>query len=108
MYTDTNDPCSVKTGFKGIFVIHNTKKILELSIDNNLFCLTINKLFTTQSDSLPHTPPTTHYESLTTQSRGLKASNKRAFENIVGKGENAGNQHFLLFPQCFLPYHRPK
>ena len=25
-----------------------------------------------------------------------------AFENIVGKGENAGNQHFLLFPRCFL------
>ena len=23
---------------------------------------------------------------------------KKAFENIVGKGENAGNQHFLLFP----------
>ena len=22
-------------------------------------------------------------------------------ENIVGKGENAGNQHFLLFQQCF-------
>ena len=22
-------------------------------------------------------------------------------ENIVGKGENAGSQHFLLFPQCF-------
>ena len=22
-------------------------------------------------------------------------------ENIVGKGENAGNQHFLLFPLCF-------
>ena len=22
-------------------------------------------------------------------------------ENIVGKGENAGNQHFLHFPQCF-------
>ena len=22
-------------------------------------------------------------------------------ENIVGKGENAGNQHFLLFSQCF-------
>ena len=28
---------------------------------------------------------------------------KEAFENIVGKGEKAGNQHFLLFPQCFLP-----
>ena len=26
---------------------------------------------------------------------------KTAFENIVGKGENAGNQHFLL-SQCFL------
>ena len=22
-------------------------------------------------------------------------------ENIAGKGENAGSQHFLLFPQCF-------
>ena len=22
-------------------------------------------------------------------------------ENNVGKGENAGNEHFLLFPQCF-------
>ena len=27
---------------------------------------------------------------------------KKPFENIVGKGENAGNQHFLLFPQFFL------
>ena len=25
------------------------------------------------------------------------------FENNVGTEENAGNQHFLLFPQCFLP-----
>ena len=24
------------------------------------------------------------------------------FEKIVGKGENAGNQHFLLFPYFFL------
>ena len=22
-------------------------------------------------------------------------------ENIVGKGENGGDQYFLLFPQCF-------
>ena len=29
---------------------------------------------------------------------------KKAFENIVGKGENAGKQHFFLFPQCFLLY----
>ena len=25
----------------------------------------------------------------------------KAFENIVGKEENAGNQHFLLCPQYF-------
>ena len=31
---------------------------------------------------------------------------KKAFGNTVGKGENAGNQHFLLFPQCCLPYVR--
>ena len=29
---------------------------------------------------------------------------KEAFEKIVGKGENAGNQHFFPFPQCFLPF----
>ena len=29
---------------------------------------------------------------------------KKPFENIVGKGENTGNQHFLLFPQCLLPF----
>ena len=26
----------------------------------------------------------------------------------MGKGENAGNQHFLLFSQCFLTYQREK
>ena len=31
---------------------------------------------------------------------------KKAIENFVWKGENAGNQHFLLFPQSFLPYQR--
>ena len=29
-------------------------------------------------------------------------------ENIVGKGENAGYQLFLLFPQCFLKALSPK
>ena len=44
----------------------------------------------------------------TTQSRLLTTLKKKPFENDVGKGENAGNQHFLLFPQCFLPYQRQK
>ena len=34
--------------------------------------------------------------------------NMNAFENIAGKGENADDQHFLLFPQCFLPYQLQK
>ena len=29
---------------------------------------------------------------------------KKPFESIVGIRENAGNQHFLFFPQCFLPF----
>ena len=33
------------------------------------------------------------------------ACGKRPFENITRIGENAYYQHFLLFPQCFLPYH---
>ena len=37
----------------------------------------------------------------TTQSR-LLTLKKKPFENIVGKGENAGNQDFLLFPRCCL------
>ena len=31
---------------------------------------------------------------------------KKLFENNVVKGENAGIQHFLLFPECFLSYQR--
>ena len=45
-------------------------------------------------NSLPHNPK----EETTVK--------KKPFENIAGKGENAGNQHFLLFTQCFL--HIPK
>ena len=31
---------------------------------------------------------------------------KKPFEKIDGKGENVGKQHFLIFPQCFLPFLR--
>ena len=36
----------------------------------------------------------------------IKCNSKHTFvfhrvEKVVGKGENAGYQHFLLFPQCF-------
>ena len=39
---------------------------------------------------------------------GLHGLLKKAFKNIVENGENAGNQHFLLFPQSFFPYLRQK
>ena len=31
---------------------------------------------------------------------------KKTFENVVGKGENAANQHFLLFLQRFIPFQK--
>ena len=31
-----------------------------------------------------------------------------AYRKHCGKGENAGNQHFLLFPQCFLDLPFPR
>ena len=34
----------------------------------------------------------------------IQTFNDREKENIMGKGENAGYQHFLLFLQCFLPF----
>ena len=33
---------------------------------------------------------------------------KKPFENIEEKGENTGNQHFLLFPPLFLLFQQIK
>ena len=44
----------------------------------------------------------THYQTIPT----FNNPEKDSFENIIGKGENAGNQHFLLFPHCFLAFPR--
>ena len=41
-------------------------------------------------------------EPFTTQTEFLKTPSKKALENSVK--ETAGNQHFLLFPHCFLTY----
>ena len=47
-------------------------------------------------------------QSFSTQSRLLTTLKNMRFENIVGYGENAGNQHFLLFQQCFLLHQNEK
>ena len=38
----------------------------------------------------------------------LMTLKQRAFESIVGKRPNAGNRHYLLSPQSFLPVQRWK
>ena len=48
------------------------------------------------------------FNSLPHKTRLLTTLGEKPFEKIVGKGENAGNQHFLLFPQCFQPFQTPK
>ena len=60
--------------------------------------------FLTMFSTLTQIPNLTHSHTVTP----FDAPEKQAFENIVGNGENAGNQHFLLFPQCFLFYQRQK
>ena len=36
----------------------------------------------------------------------LKTLGKKPLENILGNGQNAGKQHFILFPQCFPPFQK--
>ena len=45
------------------------------------------------------TDPICLIKNLYKQSRVFTTLGKKSFENIVGKGENTGNQHFL-FQQC--------
>ena len=42
-------------------------------------------------------------QNSSTQSRLLTTLYKKCFENIEGKAENAGNQHFLLSHNVFYP-----
>ena len=46
-----------------------------------------------------------HFFNLCHTSLTFNSLEKKAFfENIAGKGENAGKQHFLLFPKYFIPF----
>ena len=47
---------------------------------------------------------TGNIQFFTTQSRLKTTLSKKPFKNIEEKGENASNQHFLLFPQCLQLY----
>ena len=58
----------------------------------------------TNPDERPHSQKTKccWYDYVLLIASGL---NKNPFENLVGKGENVGNQHFLLFPHGFPQFH---
>ena len=46
----------------------------------------------------------TVFKLFTTPCRFLTTLKNKGFQNTVGKGENAGNHHFLLVPPCLLPH----
>ena len=64
---------------------------------NSKYYRIVRKLQNKDSENIsPCSKPFTTYSTL------LMTLRKKPFENIVGKGGNAGNQHFLPFPQHFL------
>ena len=78
---------------RAVFNFSSTSNTLLTVIRSPKFCLLISSL---------------NILLFTIQSRLLTTLKKKALENTVGKGENAGNKHFLLFPQCFLLHQREK
>ena len=89
--------------------LSNTEIIILATVDLssvNAFNLVKAKILTLGNESIKekiHVLATFFPEVFTTQSQLSTTLCKKPFENIVGKEENAGNPHFLLFPQCFLP-----
>ena len=65
-------------------------------LDARIFSFSHTRPFSQSCLTLYHTIPTFNHHPPINSS----------FENIVVKGENAGNQSFLLFLQCFLPSHK--
>ena len=68
-----------------ILIMHKQNKFLSTLI-NSMLQLLLSSL--------------TIYHTMMT----FEASAENDFWKHCGKEENAGNQHFLLFPQCFLHY----
>ena len=89
----------------------NCLKMLEfeLSAFNSVGWKRNDRLIDNRGLILNSTPMTNLWTGLNSkhlQTKKINVAEKLNFvlgrvENIVGKGENAGYQHFLLFPQCF-------
>ena len=62
----------------------------------------VEKVYTDVEQGRDQLSKASTYQVLfTTQPRLLMTLGKNPFENIVRKGENVGNEQFLLFPPCF-------
>ena len=86
-----------------------------LQHDGRIICILVMFVMTTNLASfsfydivrcqiIRYTGPFTFYHTILTKT----TLSKKLFENIMRKGENVGNQHFLLFAQCFQYYRRQK
>ena len=74
---------------------------LDWSIpDINGFELAGNLLFNQKTKKMALFNLKPFADDILTVTQNIKSVFHR-IENNVGKGENAGYQHFLLFPQCF-------
>ena len=71
-----------------------------LTMFSKAFFLRVVKSWDCVVKSLSNETTLTPYNTIPT----LTTLGMKPFKNIVGKGENAGNQHFPLFPQCFIPF----
>ena len=79
--------------------------VLCLKIALKPICHTISKLVI--AHSLIFSKFSKSFDSFTTQCRLLTTLKKKPYEHIVGKGENAGSQYFLIFTQyVFYPFHK--
>ena len=96
--------------------LSNSVIILSFTNDLNLDCLKFHGLVQSETNTkegaqrklLPNnfTKRQVQIERLRSRQNILVCDSKTEFfmglvENNVGKGENAGYQHFLLFPKCF-------
>ena len=66
----------------------------EKMLANSIFCFFLNIFQQPGLITLYHTKTSP------------EAQRKKTFENMVIKGDNAGNQHYAAFPRMFLAYER--
>ena len=69
--------------------------------DNLLYVVDVMEL---AFDKVENTEKVEKEEMPITSIFSEKTLKQRTFENFVENRENAGDQHFLLFPQCILPF----